>query len=223
MLPRDMGPGAPGGPLSRPPRTGRPGRRLVPVVIAVVLFVVVVGAIYLTTRGGGTGSTGTNNSGSTPSATASSPSSTAEKQAATALAALLPQSGTDRGDVIDAVTNVDGCKMLPKAATTFSTAAKNRQTLLSKLATLPGRSALPAALVTDLTGAWQASAQVDSDLAKWANTAITHCHKGNLKDPNLVASSGPDGQASTNKAAFVKLWNPIARRFGLPTYTAGQL
>ena len=224
MLPRGAGPDGPGGPMGRMPRPGRGRRRMVPVVIAVVLVLVVAGAILLSSHGGGSqSSTATNNPSSTPTATASSPAATAEKQAATALAALLPQSGTDRGDVVNAVFDVQGCKMLPQAAATFSTAAQNRQTLLSKLNTLPGRSALPGALLTDLTGAWQASAQVDTDLGKWATAAVAHCRKGNPKDPNLAASAGPNSTASSDKAAFVKLWNPIAKQFGLKSYTASQL
>lgn len=205
-------------------RVPRPPRAMLAVVAGVVVVVVAVTGVFLTMRGNaGAGVPDTTAGGGTPTATASSPSSTAEKQAATALAALLPQSGTDRGDVIDAVTAVQGCKTLPKDARIFSRAAMNRQTLLTKLSSLPGRSALPPALVSDLTGAWQASAQVDTDLAKWATDAIAHCRRGNPKDPNLVASYGPDGQASTGKAAFVKLWNPLARSFGLTTYTVDQL
>jgi hypothetical protein len=228
-LPRGMhglpgGPGAPGGPMGGPRRS----RRLAPIVIAGALAVVVVIAIVASTRGSGGGtpaSTGTT-AGSTPSTSASasaSASKQAEKRAATKLAALLPQSGKDRTAVVSAYGNVQGCKMLPQAVATFGTAAKNRQTLLSSLATLPGRSALPAALLSALKQAWQASVQADTDYAKWANDAIAHCKKGNPKDPNLKASFGPDSQATNGKTAFVKLWNPIASKFGLNTYTVGQL
>lgn len=223
------GPTGPGGPMSRMPRSSR---HLAYWIIGGALAVVVVVAVVLTARSASTGGTGGTNAGGTPTASASTSTSAsaaahslqAQKQAATQLSALLPQSGKDRSAVIGAVGNVDSCKMLPAAATTFSTAAKNRQTLLSSLATLPGRSALPAALVSSLNGAWQASAQADTDLAMWANDAVAHgCKKGNSKDPNLAASYGPDSQASTDKQAFVNQWNPIARRFGLPTYTVDQL
>jgi hypothetical protein len=223
-LPRGMR-GDPGGPMGGPRRS----RRLAPIVIAGALAVVVIIAIVLSTRGGGGGtptSAGTTPStGSTPttSASAASASKQAEKQAATKLAALLPQSGKDRTAVVSAYGNVQGCKMLPQAAATFSTAAKNRQTLLSKLTTLPGRSALPAALLSALKQAWQASAQADTDYAKWATAAIAHCKKGNPKDSSLKASFGPDSQATNGKTAFVRRWNPIAGKFGLHTYTIGQL
>ena len=39
----------------------------------------------------------------------------------------------------------------------------------------------------------------------------------------LRASSGPEAQASTDKQAFARLWNPIARQYGLTTYQRDQL
>lgn len=205
----------------------RRSRRLAPIVIVGALAVVVIIAIVASTRGSGGGTpagTGTTaGAAPTTSTSAAAASKQAEKQAATRLAALLPQSGKDRTAVVSAYGNVQGCKMLPQAVATFSTAARNRQTLLSKLATLPGRSALPAALLSALKQAWQASAQADTDYARWADDAIAHCKKGNPKDPSLKASFGPDGQATSGKTAFVRLWNPIAGKFGLNTYTVGQL
>jgi hypothetical protein len=227
-LPRGMrgmrGPGGPRGPgLGGPVR--RPSRRLAPLIIGGALAVVVVIAILMSTRGGGGKPTASTTAGSTPStsASATAQSKQAEKQAAARLAALLPQSGKDRTAVVSAYGNVQGCKMLPQAVTTFNTAAQNRQALLSKLASLPGRSALPAALLSDLKQAWQASAQADGDYAKWAQAAINHCKKGNPKDPSLTASFGPDSQATNGKTSFVKLWNPIATKFGLQTFSVGDL
>jgi hypothetical protein len=199
------------------------------VIAIVALVVVAVIAVALQTLGGGGGTASspgaTPTTSKKPAATTPAAANPAARQAATALAALLPQSGKDRGDVINAVDDVDSCgKSLAKDAQAFTASAQNRQALLTQLAQLPGRSALPSAMITALTDAWQASVQVDTDLAKWANTAATRgCHKGNLKDPNLVASSGPDGQATQSKQAFVQQWNPIAKRYGLPSYTESQL
>ena len=193
-------------------------------IIAAAL-VLVVAAMFLLNQhgGGGSPSANTTTGGSTPSASASA-SVTAERQAAAGLSGLLSQSGTDHAAVIGAVGNVRSCgKNLGKDVQVFTPAANNRRALLSKLSALTGRSALPAAMLSDLSGAWQASAQVDADLAKWASAAAGHCHKGNLKDPNLQASYGPDGQATAGKQAFARLWNPLARRYGLRTYQSAQL
>jgi hypothetical protein len=225
-LPRGMEPVPPDGPM--PP--GGPKRQLklpsgpmTAAIIAAALVLVIALVVIMGRHSGGSSPTGTA-AGATPTATASA-GAAAQRQAAAQLVRLLSQSGTDRTDVIDAVGNVRACgKNLGRDEQIFNTAAGNRHTLLAKLASLPGRSALPAAMLSDLTGAWQASAQVDSDLAKWAATAATHgCHKGNAKDPNLQASYGPDGQATAGKQAFVRLWNPLARRYGLQAFQVDQL
>ena len=54
---------------------------------------------------------------------------------------------------------------------------------------MPGRVTLPASLVQDLTGAWQASIQVDNDLRKWAQDEAGGCNpKRVLKDSNYQAA-----------------------------------
>jgi len=189
---------------------------------------IVATVVFMASHSGGSGSTGATAT-TTPTATTSasaSASGLAQRAAAAQLAGLLSQSGTDRADVINAVGSVRACDnatVLHKDATTFSVAAANRTKLLSRLAGLPGRSALPAPMISDLTAAWQASAQVDTDLAKWATAAASHCRKGNQNDPNLKASYGPDGQATAGKQAFAQLWNPLAKKYALPTYQWEQL
>jgi hypothetical protein len=244
-LPRGMDPVQPGGPFQpggqfQPDGSFQPGgpyppggpkrqRKLPggPMAIGIVAAVIVllVAAIALLNRHGSGSGAGTTAGGTTPTATASAATMSAQHQAAVQLAGLLPQSGTDRADVIDAVGNVRSCgKNLGTDARVFTTAAGNRRALVSKLASLSGRSALPAAMLTDLSGAWQASAQVDTDLAQWASTAASRgCHKGNPKDHSLQASYGPDGQATADKQAFARRWNPLAKRYGLRTYQWEQL
>jgi hypothetical protein len=206
------------------------GRRPLPVVIAgAMVIVVVIGVVVvLQSLRGGTSSPPT----TAPTSTAKSSSSAApvsrqaQRQAATQLAGLLSQSGNDRGAVIDAVVDVDSCgKTMAQDEQTLARAASNRRNLLTKLGGLPDRSTLPAAMMSALTGAWQASAQADSDLAKWAaNEAGGGCRKKTVQNnPNYKASLGPDNQATTDKQSFTAQWNPIAKRYGLKTYQWEQL
>jgi hypothetical protein len=89
---------------------------------------------------------------------------------------------------------------------------------------MPGRSVLPAAMLQDLTDAWQASAQVDTDLARWAQGKIDHgCHRNSPPDARLRASYAPEARAAVGKRAFASLWNPLARQYGLTTYQRDQL
>jgi hypothetical protein len=229
--PRDPGllggPGLPRGPgfprLSGLPRrlgfTRRLGRPLVPVIVAVVLVAIVAGLVLVRTLSGSAAASGT--AGATPSAS----SQEARRQAAVQLAGLLAQSVTDRADVTGAAEDVRGCgPSLHQDARTFTRAASSRQRLLARLASLPGRSALPAALLQDLTSAWQASAQVDTDLAQWTQDNIARgCHHGSRSDAHLRASGVPESRATVSKRAFAAQWNPIARQYGLRTYQRNQL
>jgi len=198
-----------------PQRSRRPRVPLVPVIVAAVLLAIVAGAVVFRGHSGTAAATGT-----TPS-----PSShDARRQAAVGLSGLLAQSVTDRAAVIKAVADVRGCgPSLRQDAQTLTRAASARQRLLSRLANLPGRSLLPAAMLSDLTGAWQASAQVDSDLARWADDKIARgCRRVGPSDANLRASSAPEAQAIAGKQAFARRWNPIARQYALTTYQRNQ-
>jgi hypothetical protein len=203
-------------PASGGPR--RPGGRLVPVIVAAVLVAVVAGVVIFRAL---SGSTATGGTGSTPSAS----SQDARRQAAVRLSGLLAQSVTDRAAVTHAAEDVRGCgPSLPQDARTFARAASSRQQLLSRLASMPGRSVLPAAMLQDLTGAWQASAQVDTDLARWAQGKIDRgCHPDSPPDARLRASYVPEARAAVGKRAFASLWNPLARQYGLTTYQRDQL
>jgi hypothetical protein len=171
---------------------------------------------------------GTSAAAAKPTSTTSAPSTTAvpnERAAASAVASLLGQSVTDRDTIVNAVGAVNQCTSgLSQAPKAFTDGATGRQKLLQQLAHLPGRSTLPAAMLRELTGAWQASATVDTDLGKWAQDEVSHgCHQNDHHDANFVASNTPDVQASNDKAAFVALWNPIAAKYGLTRYSTSQL
>jgi eukaryotic-like serine/threonine-protein kinase len=168
------------------------------------------------------------------SGTASAPSSpaaqssslAAQKAAAQGLAGLLAQTVTDRRSIVAAVSDVSQCgPNLRQDPQTFQSAVTSRQALLTRLAGLPGRSALPAPMLAALAGAWQNSIKADQDFAQWAQDEISDgCTPNNQSaDPHAQAAAGPDAEATTGKQAFVGRWNPIATRYGLPTYRWNQL
>jgi hypothetical protein len=203
-------------PASGGPR--RSGRRMVPVIVAAILVVIVAGFVILRGHSGSTAASGATGT------TASASSQDARRQAAVRLSGLLAQSVTDRAAVINAAADVRGCgPSLRQDARTFARAASSRERLLSRLGSLPGRSLLPAAMLRDLTGAWRASAQVDTDLARWADDNIARgCHRTSRSDVGLQASYAPEDQATAGKHAFAIFWNPVARRYGLTTYQPNQ-
>jgi hypothetical protein len=165
---------------------------------------------------------------STPSVPASGPSTAGqvtEQQAAQSLGGMLAQSVSDRTAITQAVSDVEACgPSLNSDQQVFESAASSRRQLLTQLAAMPGASALPAPMLQDLTGAWQASINADQDFGQWANDETTKsCVQNDTSDPGWVAAQGPDTQATTDKKAFVSLWNPIATQYGLATYAWDQL
>jgi hypothetical protein len=151
--------------------------------------------------------------------------SAAERVAAQALAGLLAQSATDHSSIANAVTDVNKCgPNLTSDVHVFRQAASSRRQLLTKLATLPDRSALPTQVTQQLTSAWQASQQADEDYTAWAGDQISHsCKADDTSNANYQAATAPDNQATAAKMAFVGLWNPIAASYGLPSYQWNEL
>ena len=169
---------------------------------------------------------------SSPSASASvsvspSVSSTgvAEQRAASTVAGMLASSVTDRTAINNAYNDVYNCgPSLHGDAAVFTRAVSSRRALLASLATMPGRAALPPALLTDLTNAWQASMAADQGFATWANDEVTQgCVAGDTSDPGYRTTITPDNEATEYKTDFTTEWNPIAARYGLTTYQQGQL
>jgi eukaryotic-like serine/threonine-protein kinase len=159
------------------------------------------------------------------SSAVSSPAVPPQQQAAQALAALLAQSGADRAAVTRAVGAVQDCSPgLSQDETIFSNAVSSHQALLDQLATLPDRSALPAAMLQDLTTAWQASAEADQDFATWTGDEISQgCSTHYQSDPSYQAAAAPDNQATKYKKAFAAQWAAIADEYGLPLYHYNQI
>jgi hypothetical protein len=89
---------------------------------------------------------------------------------------------------------------------------------------MPGRSALPPALVSDLTQAWQASIAADQAYAKWAGDEIAQgCVANDTNDPGYQATVTPNTNATKYKTAFVSQWNPVASKYSLTQYQQDQL
>jgi eukaryotic-like serine/threonine-protein kinase len=217
---------------SEPPRSGR--RRLALLIVGgvAVLVIVAVGVVLLTRHPGKAVAAPTHAATRAATPTASpSPDlaqlrATPEGTGAVALAGLLQQAATQLGHVSSATTNVRDCGSQLKAdAATFYSAAGDRRRLLSDLSHLTGRAALSAALVRDLTGDWSESNTQYTDLGRWADYAIYRgCVTREIgSNADLRDSYGPGDQATADKEAFTRLWDPVASKYALPTYQYWQL
>ena len=213
--------------------SGGGGRRSrVPVIAAVGIGIVVlgIGAGALLAGGGGDDQGDKNQ---TVSATApatdgsSSPAADPAKAQAVELDKLLADSGNSRSTVISAVANVKSCKNLGQAAKDLRAAATQRTGLVTRLDALAvDRLTNHAELTTALTKAWQASASADNHYAAWADQAAGKkgCKKGQARTTGQTQAGNRDsGTASTEKARAARLWNVIAKKYGLTERGATQL
>ncbi|NHI08990.1 hypothetical protein STPH2_4356 [Streptomyces sp. KO7888] len=213
-------------------RGGRTGSRL-PLIAAVGVGIAVVGvgAGAMMAGGGKDEDKGGNQpvSATAPaseSASASaSPSADPAEQQAVELDKLLAESGTGRTTVINAVGDVKTCDNLPQAAKDLREAAKQRSGLVDSLGKL-SVDKLPrhTELTTALTKAWQASASADNHYAAWADRTAGKkgCKKGKAATQPSAANRA-SGTASKEKAKAAKLWNAIAKKYGLTERQPTQL
>ena len=221
-------PAAPADEAGPPARTPERSRRMLAVgLFALVAAVIVVPALLIahsfpSITGGGTAAAQPTAKQPARGSTAAAPT---QHSAAAGLATLLAQTAADRSSIVNAVGAVKHCTAaLGQAPQVFQNSAASRQHLLQQLAELPGRSALPAPMLQELTGAWQASAAVDTDLGRWAqDEAAGGCKPNDHADANYQAASTPDLQATNDKTAFVSMWNAIAAKYGLTRYETSQL
>jgi hypothetical protein len=223
--PSASSPDADAGPAASAPERHR--RLLAAGLFALVAAVIVVPALLIAhsfhgLTGGASAAARPTVKQPAPGPSAAAPS---QRAAAARLATLLAQTAADRSAIVGAVGAVEDCTAaLGQAPQVFQNSAASRERLLQQLATLPGRSALPATMVQALTGAWQASAAVDTDLGKWAqDEAARGCKPHDHADANYQASNAPDIQATNDKAAFVSGWDAIAAKYGLTRYQTSQL
>ncbi|MDN0194085.1 hypothetical protein [Streptomyces sp. S.PNR 29] len=222
-----QGPGGGG----RGGRGGRTGSRL-PLIAAVGVGIAVlgVGAGALLAGGGGDDQDAGNQ---TVSATApategsASPSADPARQQAVELDKLLADSGDSRSTVINAVADVKRCDNLAQAAKDLRDAARQRTDLVTRLSGLTvDRLPNHAALTTALTKAWQASASADNHYAAWADQVAGKkgCRKGQARTTaQTQAGNRASGTASVEKTEAAKLWNAIAKTYGLTERRPTQL
>ncbi|WP_442480583.1 hypothetical protein [Streptomyces africanus] len=221
----------PGG--GRSGRGGRTGSR-VPVIAAVGIGIAVLGigaGALLAGGGGGDDDGGDNNKTVAASAPATdgsaSPSADPARAQAVELDKLLADSGDSRSTVINAVADVKGCDNLAQAAKDLRDAAEQRNQLVTRLSGITVDK-LPdhAALTTALTKAWQASASADNHYAAWADQTAGKkgCKKGQARVTGQTqAGNRASGVASTEKAKAARLWNGIAKKYGLTERQPTQL
>ncbi|MFF3172678.1 hypothetical protein ACFVQ0_08640 [Streptomyces sp. NPDC057900] len=213
----------------REERRKRPAH--VPLIAAVVVGCAVIGLGAGALLSGGDDDKDSKEPVASASSPAAQPSSKAApdpaKPQAEALDKLLADSNNSRAAVIGAVEKTKTCTNLDKAVSDLKGAAQQRRDLVTRLKGL-SVDKLPnnGELTASLTKAWQASASADDHYAAWAAQAKSKkvCKHGKARTtPQTQAANAQSGEASKAKREASKLWNTIAKKYGLTEREATAL
>lgn len=223
------------GPEGGPAGDGREERRKrpahVPLIAAVVVGCAVIGLGAGALLSGGDDDKDSKEPVASASSPAAQPSSKAApdpaKPQAEELDKLLADSNNSRAAVISAVEKTKTCTNLDKAVSDLKGAAQQRRDLVTRLKDL-AVDKLPnnGELTASLTKAWQASASADDHYAAWAAQAKSKkvCKHGKARTTSQTqAANVQSGEASKAKREASKLWNTIAKKYGLTEREATAL
>jgi hypothetical protein len=207
-----------------PPEPRRRALRLALAAAAVVVVIIAaVAGVALSKRSAPAQSTA-----SSPAARSPSPSSTAVSatsspsgavlaaQQAAALGTLLTSSAAARTALHQAVAQVGACANLPAAVSKLQDVVNLRSSeygRASALATavLPDGARLKSALVVALAS----SLKADQDYLAWARQQQSSGCTPATQSSAYNAAFSSSQQADAAKQAFVRVWNPVAARYGI--------
>ncbi|HEY2551112.1 MAG TPA: hypothetical protein VGI64_11095 [Streptosporangiaceae bacterium] len=223
-----------------PPAARRRSRSWPIAAVIVVLVILGAGGWLLLGRGHSpapgspAGQAAAANPGSTSTAKASvqttSPAGTpsgAEPAQLARLARLLRQSHAARSRVVRATQGVGGCTMTPAAGIDLMRqSVRQRQQVLAALASAQV-SAIPGGqnVTADLRQVLRYSVSADHGFIGWMQQiqARGKCPVNVRRSAPYQAGLAASRQADRAKAAFLASWNPLASRFGQPTYNARRI
>jgi hypothetical protein len=140
---------------------------------------------------------------------------------ANAIEALLNASSASRNQLGPALNQVENCGDLKAATATLEQIVTERDNQVHRgqslaVDQLTSGDQLRTLLVQALTY----SLQADQKFVAWAHTAASAGCTGHAShDADYAAAQAASSGATTSKQSFVKLWNPIATRYGLTTRT----
>ncbi|MFF3438884.1 hypothetical protein [Streptosporangium sp. NPDC002721] len=211
----------------RPPRADRKVWPLVTTATVLAMALAAAGAFRLVPPESGTsvaGGVGAAASGDRAEAETGTPSAgrapqgpqDAETQARV-LDALLADSGGSRSGLGSALGQLRSCEGTATGLATLQriTAARREQVVqVGALSTgeLPGGDAVKARLTRALTASFDA----DEAFLAWATRQEAECDRAWSGDADYRRGLAFSGEATTAKRGFLRLWNPLARRYGLP-------
>jgi hypothetical protein len=139
----------------------------------------------------------------------------------------IRQSVSARSTVVMATQRVDACTMAPsRGISLMNQAISERRAVITRLGTLPV-TAVPNGrqLLADFKQVLRQSIRADQGFIGWMRDIQNSgtCPVNPTTDASYQAGLQASGQANSAKRSFLGRWNPLARQFGQPKYTASQI
>ncbi len=156
-----------------------------------------------------------------PSPPASPPAAAAASQQAAAVNKLLGSSAAARTALQHAVSQAGSCTDLAGAVSQIQGVVSERSAEYNQAVAL-STSALAsgATLKSDLLTVLRDSLDADRDYLRWAQQQDS---AGCTPASPSGTFTAADQQAGTAKTAFLRIWNPIAAKYGLPQKSAASI
>jgi zinc-ribbon domain len=134
---------------------------------------------------------------------------------------LLVRSASDRARISTAVTAVAACTLDPgTAGAQVAQTVRGRRAVLRQVQRLRAPNAQTRRAAALLARSMSTSAAAGTNYGHWIAAANGACPK--RTGPDYAKALAANVQAQSAKTAFARTYNPIARRFGRRTWTAGQ-
>ena len=202
------------------PRRMSGGLRLVLAAAALVVVGAVV-AVGVALSGGS--SPAAKPQGSAPSASSAPPSPSAATLAsrqAAAVNTLLGSSGATRKALQGAVSDAGHCTNLPSAISRIQRVVNQRSTEYHQAQALT-TAAIPdgTTVKSDLTAALRSSLNADRAYLTWAQQQQANGCVPTSQSSAYSAATTAGAEADAAKRAFVRVWNPVAAKYGVPRTT----
>jgi serine/threonine protein kinase len=207
-------------------RTGAIGLVLA-LAAAAIAAAVAIGVVSPTrpARGGpAVGSPAATPARSSSSAPSSSSASTLASRQAAAVNDLLSSSAATRKALQGAISKASDCTDLSGAVSQIQHAVNQRGTEYNQASALSTSALADGTIVkADLTAALRSSLNADRDYLAWAERQLKLGCAPASQSSAYNAAGKADDQADAAKEEFVRVWNPVAVRYGIQQESPGGI
>jgi hypothetical protein len=136
---------------------------------------------------------------------------------------LMAQSVAAHAGINGAIAAISNCTNIPAAVQTLTNAADVRTQLARQVESMNLTALTNNRIAANFSHAMTASAAADVAYAAWGRQVAPHCVAPARHTANYTAATQDDGYATGAKQTFVTLWNPVAKKAGLPAAAPDSL